>query len=190
MTGNTPTQPPADKEDYRLYYQHQYERMKELEQQRLIMTNVIVTISVLAFTLAFSDICKLNLVNGVGLPIVVIGANFIAVMWNKRSREFIKLHQQRAHEALKEFAPEVEELDKRKAKRDSDKDWFRRPSLQSYLHGLLMMLAVLPIVLYLWCYGCSSQLGPRGNKCCPETAPASVPVSLPPSTIVSPTPKS
>lgn len=32
---------------------------------------------------------------------------------------------------------------------DSDKDCFRRPLLQTYLHILLMALAVLPIILYL-----------------------------------------
>ena len=133
-----------------MYYQHQYDRMKELEQQRLIMTNVIVTISVLSFSLAFNDISKLNLVSAVGLPIVVIIANMIAIRWNQRTRAFIKMHQKRAHAALDAIAPEVEALDKTIPKPfDGDKDIFRRPALQNYLHVLLMIVSVLPILLYL-----------------------------------------
>ncbi len=50
MTQNSSNKESFDQEDFRLYYQHQYDRMKELEQQRLIMTNVIVSISVLSLT--------------------------------------------------------------------------------------------------------------------------------------------
>lgn len=145
----SPSNPSADKEDYRLYYQHQYDRMKELEQQRLTMTNVIVGLSILAFSLPFTDITKLNLVNGVGLPIFVFFANTIALLYNRRSRAFIKMHQERAHKALKKFAPEVEELDKEMPKPyKSDEDRFRRPSLQNYLHVLLMIASLIPLGLY------------------------------------------
>jgi hypothetical protein len=150
MTNNPSNQPSSDKEDFRLYYQHQYDRIKELEQQRLIMTNVIVTISVISFSLAFTDISKLNLVNTIGLPIVVIIANIIAILWNKRSRSFVKMHQKRAHAALNAIAPEVEALDRSIPKPfDGDKDIFRRPALQNYLHVLLIVVSVLPILLYL-----------------------------------------
>lgn len=150
MTNNPSNQHSSDKEDFRIYYQHQYDRMKELEQQRLIMTNVIVTISVLSFSLAFTDISKLNLVSGVGLPIVVIIANLIAIRWNQRTRAFIKMHQKRAHAALDAIAPEVEALDRSIPKPfDGDKDIFRRPALQNYLHVLLIVVSALPILLYV-----------------------------------------
>ena len=149
MTNDPPKQRSSDKEDFRLYYQHQYDRMKELEQQRLIMTNVIVTISVLSFSLAFTDISKLNLVSGVGLPILVIVSNLIAIRWNQRTRAFIKMHQKRAHAALEAIAPEVEALDRSIPKPfDGDKDIFRRPALQNYLHVLLIIVSILPTLLY------------------------------------------
>jgi hypothetical protein len=112
MTQNSSNKESFDKEDFRLYYQHQYDRIKELEQQRLIMTNVIVSISVLSFSLAFTNTSELNLVNGVGLPLMVIIANLIAIFWNQRTRAFIKMHQKRAHAALNFIAPQLEELDK------------------------------------------------------------------------------
>ena len=153
MTTNPPATPCASKDDFRTYYQHQYDRMAELEQQRLTMTNVIVGISVLAFSLAFADITKLNIVNAVGLPTVVLFANLIAVLYNHRSRAFIKMHQERAHKVLETFAPEIEQLDKEVPKPfDSERDIFRRPRLQTYLHVLLMAVAVLPIILYLKCF--------------------------------------
>jgi DMSO reductase anchor subunit len=149
-TTNSQVTASVNKDDFRTYYQHQYERMSELENQRLTMTNVIVGLSVLAFSLAFADITKLNVVNAVGLLIVVLFANLIAVLFNHRSRAFIKMHQKRAHSALEAFAPEVEKLDKTIPKPfDSERDLFRRPQLQTYLHFLLMALAVLPIILYL-----------------------------------------
>ncbi|MEM6449124.1 MAG: hypothetical protein AAF703_02300 [Cyanobacteria bacterium P01_D01_bin.105] len=140
----------SDKEDFRLYYQHQYDRMKALEQQRLFITNVIVTISILSFSLAFEDISKLNLINGVMLPIVVMAANSIAILWNKKSRAFIKMHQKRAHAALNAIAPDVELLNKSVPKPfDSNKDIFRRAALQNYLHMLLLVVSVVPILLYI-----------------------------------------
>ncbi|MEM8505557.1 MAG: hypothetical protein AAF716_20695 [Cyanobacteria bacterium P01_D01_bin.1] len=150
MTKDLFTQQVSDKEDFRLYYRHQYDRMKELEQQRLIMTNVIVTISVLSFSLAFADIDEINLVSGVGLPIVVIFANLIAIRWNQRTRAFIKMHQKRARAALDVIAPEVEALNRSIPKPfNSNRDIFRRAALQNYLHVLLIAVSVLPLLLCL-----------------------------------------
>jgi hypothetical protein len=59
------------------------------------------------------------------------------------------VHQKRAHAALDAIAPEVEAVDKTISKPfDGDKDIFRRPALQSYLHVLLIVVSVLPILLY------------------------------------------
>ena len=149
MSGNPQTSNLAEKEFYQMYYEHQYDRMKELENQRLIMTNVIVGMSVIAFSLAFEDITKLNLINGVGLPVIVVIANLIALMFNKRSRAYIKMHQKRAHKVLEIIAPEIENLDKSIPKPfNSDKDFFGRPRLQSYLHLLLILSSLLPIIFY------------------------------------------
>lgn len=185
----TPNTPTLSKEDYRLYYQHQYDRMKELEQQRLTMTNVIVGLSVLAFSLAFSDLCKLNAVNGLGLPIVVIWANYIAVMWNKRSRAFVKMHQKRAHEALMKLASDIDEINKIHPKPvNSDTDRFRRAALQNYLHIALMLLALVPIGLYFYC--CGFTIKPTAqNKCCPESQPTNVRIAALPSPTSAPTPQ-
>lgn len=114
------------------------------------MNLYIVTISVLSFSLAFTDISKINLVSGIGLPTVVIIANLIAIRWNQRTRAFIKMHQKRAHAALDVIAHEVEALDRSIPKPfDSDKDIFRRPALQNYLHVLLIVVSALPVLLYL-----------------------------------------
>ena len=140
----------TDKEFYSMYYEHQYDRMKELENQRLIMTNVIVGLSVLSFSLAFEDITKLNTINAIGLPFVVLIANLIAVIYNHRSRAFIKMHQRRAHEVLKAIAPDVNRLNQSIPKPiNSNKDLFSRPKLQTYLHVLLMAVSLLPVFLFL-----------------------------------------
>jgi hypothetical protein len=141
----------ADMEALKIYYEHQNKRIEELEQQRLTMTNVIISLSILAFSLGLKDLATLNFLSAVALPIVVLLANVIAVIWNKRSRAFIKMHQARAHEALQRMSPAVEELDRSIPKPfDSEWDSLKRPDLQNYLHYLMVALATLPMGYFLF----------------------------------------
>ena len=149
MIPSLPPPPLVDKEDFRMYYQHQYERMSQLEQQRLIFTNLILGLSLLSFSVAFADISKLNVLNAGGLPIAVIISNWIAILFNRRSRSFIKMHQARAEKALEIFAPELDRISRQIASPiNSNRDWFRRAALQNYVHIAVMLIALLPIAAY------------------------------------------
>jgi hypothetical protein len=140
----------TDKDDFRMYYEMQYKRMGELENQRLTMSNLIITVSVLSFGLAFEDTSKINIVNGLALPSAVILINLIAVAHGNRSREFIKMHQKRAKVALTRYAPELAKISLEEVeKRDSNQDALRRPLLQVYIHLVLVVMALFAVGLYI-----------------------------------------
>ncbi len=132
------------------YFNHQYERMGQLETQRLTMSNLILGGSVLAFSLAFDDLEKLNWINAVGLPIAVIAANLMAIAYIWRSREFIKMHQDRADDILDRFAPELAKIALSRPKpRNSDTDPLSRHRLQTAVHVIVVELAFVIMIIFL-----------------------------------------
>jgi hypothetical protein len=94
----------------RMYYEHQYGRMAELEQHRLTITNIVITLSLLAFTFGFGDITKLTVINGVGLPIVVILSNIFAIAYIHQASGFMDIHGKRARKALEIYAQELNQI--------------------------------------------------------------------------------
>lgn len=139
-----------EKDDFRMYHQLQYERIAELEQQRLTMTNFVVGVSIISFTFAFSDMGKLNVINAMALPIIIIISNIFAMLYTSRSRKFIKMHQQRAEKARERYSPELNQINKAVSKIESSRDPFNRTRLQAYLHILLIAIALLPMFIFLW----------------------------------------
>jgi hypothetical protein len=132
----------------RMYYEHQYERMAKLEEQRLSMTNYVLTISALAFTFGFKDQTFITVINGIGLPLVIIVANLFAIVYIDRSGKFLYLHRKRAHEILKNFAPELDAYNEKYS--DPKKGIFGgRTKIQKLLHILLILLALIPLGIYL-----------------------------------------
>jgi hypothetical protein len=138
-----------DKEDFRMYHQLQYERISQLEQQRLTMTNFVIGISLLAFTFGFSDFSNLNLVTAIGLPVAIIISNLFAMLYTSRSRKFIKMHQKRAEKARELYSKDLNRIYESVPKVESEHDFFSRARLQIYLHLLLIAIALLPLIIYL-----------------------------------------
>ena len=140
--------PSIENEDFRMYHQLQYDRIAQLEQQRLTMTNFVIGLSIISFSFAFSDIDKLNIINAIGLPAVIIISNIFAMLYASRSRIFIKMHQKRAEKAREIFSPNLNSISKKVPKINSNRDPFNRTRLQIYLHVLLIVVAILPAVMY------------------------------------------
>ena len=139
----------------RMYYEHQYDRIAQLEQQRLSITSIVITLSTVALTFGFSDAKELNLITGIGLPIVVFASNLLAIAHILRSADWIELHRNRAKQVLELYARDVfERVDKpRLWPAHRGKSWWRRLwarwRVQLYIHILLMLVAVLiPVYLY------------------------------------------
>jgi predicted membrane protein len=150
MTTNLNVQPEGTEpgEYARIYYQHQYERLSKLEDQRLAITNIVMTISTGALAFGFSDVNNLSLINGVGLPLMIIFSNLFAIAYIIRSRDFMETHKQRARKVLELKASELSQIDQ--AMKWPERKWFRnRTRIQVSFHVVLMLTALLPVGSYL-----------------------------------------
>jgi len=132
----------------RMYYEHQSERMGRLEDQRLTMSNLVITISVLAFSFGFGKLSELTVINGIGLPALMVFANLFAIAYIRRASLWMNVHRTRAKLVLDKFAPELLEATK-------SQPWVKKGALgsraviQQWLHVLLMATASVPILAYL-----------------------------------------
>jgi len=142
------TKPTSD-DFVRTYYEHQYERMKALEEQRLSITNYVLAVSALAFTFGFQGGLSLTIFNGVGLPLIIIFVNLFAIVYIGRSAKFIHMHQKRAREILRDFAPVLDTYNEKF-------EWPRksilggRTLLQQWLHILLVLTAFIPVGVLIY----------------------------------------
>jgi hypothetical protein len=131
-----------------MYYQNQYDRIAKLENLRLSITNVVITLSVVSFTFSFSGAQPLNKITGVILPILLIISNLFAIIYIAITYQTISVHLRRAKTVLIEFAPELNEI----SKKEPTPRWTNKFSLahnQLLFHLLLIVLSSLPIWIYL-----------------------------------------
>lgn len=138
----------ALKEYVRLYYEHQYERLAKLDDQRLSITNLVMPLSAGALAFGFSSLDGLTLINGVGLPLMVVFSNLFAIGYIMRTRDFMRVHKRRARYILEKHASEIAEVNG--IVRWSSVPFYReRTTLQVGLHSLLMLTATLPSWVYM-----------------------------------------
>lgn len=130
------------------YYEHQYDRVDKLEGQRLTFANIILTLTAGIFTLGYSNITKLNLISGIGLPTLSIILNSFAAIYTWRTLQFIRIHRERAKAILKEYAKDIYRID---TENSSPQIGMRLglAKLQMYFHIILIVLSIVPIVLYI-----------------------------------------
>jgi hypothetical protein len=133
-----------------MYYEHQYERFGRLEEQGLIITNVVITLSAAIFGFGFpkDKIVVLNPISGLAVPLLMIIANGFAMWYIFRANQFIGFHQERAKKILELFAHSLWELDQEIQWKYKQPLW-RRRIVQLYIHGLLVLLALIPLYMFL-----------------------------------------
>jgi hypothetical protein len=127
------------------YYLHQYQRFATHEQQQLTLSNIVIGVSTIAFTFGFSGSQSVNLLNGVGLPIIVITINIYAILYYRKTGEFIKTHRKRAKRVLKDYAEPVYNIDQEIKWEGPSPDW----RFFSAIHVFMILVTLLPISLYL-----------------------------------------
>ena len=135
----------ASSEYVRMYYEHQYDRMAKLEEQRLIVTNVVITLSVVTFTL-WGNTQGLTTLTGFGLPVVMALINLSAITYIVHTAEVIETHDRRAKRVLELYAKDLYQL-------DQSIQWSRRLwarwKIQVLLHIILILISLFPIYIYL-----------------------------------------
>ena len=102
-----------DYENFRMYHQLQYDRIDKHESKRETFSNLVLTLSAGLYLLGLGDIEKLNDFNCIYVSSIVILVNIAAIIFASKSRYWIKLHQERAATARKEYAPKLEKLNQK-----------------------------------------------------------------------------
>lgn len=133
------------------YYGHQYDRMGKLEDQRTAITNITITLSVLALTFGFGDATGFSEVVAYGLLTVMILANLFAITYIIRTNSWIQTHELRAKGILAARFSDLREFDRQTHAKHSR--WaLSRWKIQMYLHVLLLLLAFVMTVLLVVYY--------------------------------------
>ena len=135
--------------DYiRMYYEHQYDRIKKYEDQSLNISNIVLTISTLVITFGLNSRQSFGSILILFLPVVIIFANLTAILYIRDSAKWIKSHRTRAKRILEIYTPELFLLDNETVSPNS-KGTVGRRRIQNLIHLLFIALAVILIFLFV-----------------------------------------
>jgi hypothetical protein len=137
--------PKVDLEFVRMYYGHQYERFSDLEKAQLALTNIVLGVSTIAFTFGFSSSQRVDLINGIGLPVLVIAINLYAILYYRQSSEYIKTHRKRSKRILELYAEHLLKIDQEIQWKRSSGGW----KFYGAIHIFIILVALIPVFLYL-----------------------------------------
>jgi len=130
------------------YYEHQYERMAKLEDHRLIVTNIIFTLSLIAFTFGFDKDKTSSIISGVAIPLIIFTSNIFAVLYINSTRRYARIHRDRAKEILRQYASYIFEIDQKIGEIPKVK-YLSQGKFQIYLHILLSIACFIPVLNFL-----------------------------------------
>lgn len=131
-----------------MYYAHQYERMAKLEDQRLTITNIVISLSVLVLSLAVSSAQTLTLTANIEIHVLIMLANLFAIAYIWRAQQYARVHQDRAKAVLEHYAPELAQLDKSTPMPSDARRW-GLGRLQLVIDGVFVLLAIVSIYLHV-----------------------------------------
>jgi hypothetical protein len=133
--------------DYvRMYYEHQYERIKIHEEQSLNISNIVLTISALIITLGINNRQDFGSIFILFLPVIIIVSNIFSILNIVERSRWMRQHQERAKRILELYAPELYILDKEIVA--PYKKWtIGRRRVQSVIHYSFIFLSVVLLVL-------------------------------------------
>lgn len=144
MSEETENKFKMDDENFRLYYQLQYDRIDKLETKRENLCNYVLTLSSAIIVLSVSvDNRLVEYANFIIALIIII--NIAAIAFIHKTRPFIKMHQKRAEIASKNNVNQFNLINKEVGKINSDEDLFKRNNIYTYLHFsiIFIMIALL-----------------------------------------------
>ena len=135
--------------DYiRMYYEHQYDRIKKNEDQAMNVSNVVFTVTAVILTFGFSNKQSFSSILILFLPIVIIIANVTAILYIRENTRWIRAHQLRAKRILETYTPELFSLDK-ETSAPSIKATLDRSNTQYLIHTLFIVIALILLTLQL-----------------------------------------
>lgn len=136
--------------DYvRMYYEHQYERIKMHLDQSINMSNIVLTISALMITFGINNKQSFGSVLILFLPLFIVIANIFVVLYIRDSGKWIISHRLRAKKILERYMPELYELDAEIAFGAPYKGINSRQRIQSLLHIMLILIGIALLAVYI-----------------------------------------
>lgn len=139
-----------DYENFRAYHGLQYDRIDKLESRREIFNSLVLSASLGIITFGFSKDSNFNLFTVFGVFPILILSNFAAIMFSKRTRILVKMHQKRAEIARDIYAPRFNNINRQVGKIDSSNDIFNRTNLYIYLHWLTIFVVFITFASILY----------------------------------------
>jgi hypothetical protein len=132
------------------YYEHQYDRMAKFDEQSTTVTNIVITLSVLAFTFASDSGQRLTIFNMIILPSVIFLSNLFAIGYLQRSRKWISAHRNRANAVLEMNASALYQINKilQPPKPKQHFPWVGNRDLKALLHLVIMSASTAPILYF------------------------------------------
>lgn len=136
---------PTVSETYvRMYYEHQYDRLRALESQRLTLTIIVIATSAAAFALVPTADPN-SIISGAVVPIIVAAFNLFAIVYIVRMAGLIGIHEKRAKKLLEHYAKPIFDLDHH-LPFPSKNRFGGRSNIHIYVH---ITIAVIAIVLLI-----------------------------------------
>jgi hypothetical protein len=135
--------------DYvRMYYEHQYDRIKAHEEQSLNISNIVLTITALIITFGLNNRQSFGSVFILFLPTIIIIANTFAILNIVEGTKWMRQHQKRAKRSLEAYAPELLAFDKDFP--SPHKQWaVGRRRVQGVIHYSFIFISIVLLVLFI-----------------------------------------
>ncbi|MBU1662040.1 MAG: hypothetical protein KKD28_11285 [Chloroflexi bacterium] len=134
--------------DYvRMYFDHQYDRIKKHEDQALNISNIVLTISALIITFGLNNRQSFGSIFILFLPVIIIIANLFAIFYIRDSGNWIRSHRLRAKRILETYVPELFVLDNETIAPHKQQTVGRR-RFQRLVHILFIVIAVILLLLF------------------------------------------
>ncbi len=146
VLGDTAKEGSSDRCLIEAYYNRQYDRLAKHEDQTLVFSNLIVTLSLASFAVGAMKSGDVTILSGVILPIAVILSNICAILFIRRSHSSSAIHVSKAKACMQRYAPGVSEID---AEHPWPRDcWYKkRHRIMMILHGLLAITCLISILI-------------------------------------------
>ena len=128
------------------YWKHQYGSLREHENQRLTVSNITLSLTLVVLALAFNQ-DDFNVVNGLALPLAIIVVNLAAIAFHQSVSNYMGVHHRRAREILAHHAPDLQDMNEAIPLPSGSLFVGRRRPLIT-LHLTLGLLALVPILAW------------------------------------------
>ena len=132
----------------RMYYEHQYDRIKKNEDQAMNISSVVFTITALMLTFGFNNQKLFGSMLILFLPVIIIIANVFAILYVRENTRWIRVHQIRAKLILETYTPELYLLDKENTAPPM-KGIVGRSTTQYLFHTLFITIAFILLFLFV-----------------------------------------